>query len=96
MRSSLLGITTRNASQLVDDVVSREGARPAPAPLMSLFGLTPAEARLASTLAGGLDPARAAQEIGVSRVTARNQLRTIFAKTGTHRQSELVALLSRI
>jgi DNA-binding CsgD family transcriptional regulator len=51
---------------------------------------------LASTLAGGLDPARAAQEIGVSRVTARNQLRTIFAKTGTHRQSELVALLSRI
>ena len=71
-------------------------ARPAPAPLMSLFGLTPAEARLASTLAGGLDPARAAQEIGVSRVTARNQLRTIFAKTGTHRQSELVALLSRI
>jgi DNA-binding CsgD family transcriptional regulator len=70
--------------------------RPGLALLMNLFGLTPAEARLASAVAGGIDPARAAEEIGISRVTARNQLRAIFAKTGTHRQSELVALLSRI
>jgi DNA-binding CsgD family transcriptional regulator len=70
--------------------------RPAPSLLMNLFGLTQAEARLASTVAGGIDPTRAAVEIGISRVTVRNQLRAIFAKTGTHRQSELVALLSRI
>jgi DNA-binding CsgD family transcriptional regulator len=63
---------------------------------MNLFGLTPAEARLASIVGGGVDPARAAEEIGISRVTARNQLRAIFAKTGTHRQSELVALLCRV
>jgi DNA-binding CsgD family transcriptional regulator len=70
--------------------------RPGGALLMSLFGLTPAEARLASIVGGGVDPARAAEEIGISRVTARNQLRAIFAKTGTHRQSELVALLCRV
>jgi hypothetical protein len=38
MRSSLLGITTRNASQLVDDVVSREGAQHPHLPPAPLFG----------------------------------------------------------
>ena len=33
---------------------------------------------------------------GIARVTVRNQIKAIFAKTGTHRQSELVALLSRL
>jgi DNA-binding CsgD family transcriptional regulator len=68
--------------------------RPKAALFAAVFGLTPAEARLASIIAKGHDPARAAEELGIARVTARNQLRAIFAKTGTHRQSELVALLS--
>jgi DNA-binding CsgD family transcriptional regulator len=61
-----------------------------------VFGLTPAEARLASIMAEGANPEEAAEELHISRDTARNQLRAIFAKTTTHRQSELVALLSRL
>jgi DNA-binding CsgD family transcriptional regulator len=69
---------------------------PKPALLARAFGLTPAEARLASIIAEGLNPKRAAEELGISKATARNQLKAIFAKTGTHRQSELVALLGRL
>jgi len=73
---------------------------PRPGPKLALlakaFGLTPAEARLASIIAEGLNPERAAEELGISKVTARNQLKAIFGKTGSHRQSELVALLSRL
>jgi DNA-binding CsgD family transcriptional regulator len=64
--------------------------------LSKAFGLTPAEARLASIIAEGLNPERAAEELGISKGTARNQLKAIFAKTATHRQAELAALLSRL
>jgi DNA-binding CsgD family transcriptional regulator len=72
--------------------------RPGPKPdlLARAFGLTPAEARLASIIAEGLNPERAAEELSISKITARNQLKAIFAKTATHRQGELVALLSRL
>jgi DNA-binding CsgD family transcriptional regulator/PAS domain-containing protein len=62
--------------------------------LIGAFGLTPAEARLASVIAEGVSPEQAAEALGISRLTARNQLKAIFGKTDTHRQSELVALLS--
>jgi DNA-binding CsgD family transcriptional regulator len=73
---------------------------PKPGPSSSLlaktFGLTPAEARLASIIAEGVSPEKVAEELGIARETARNQLKAIFAKTGTHRQSELVAILARL
>ncbi len=66
------------------------------APLLAgTFGLTPAEARLASIIAEGRNPERAAEELNITKATARNHLKAIFAKTATRRQSELVALLSR-
>jgi DNA-binding CsgD family transcriptional regulator len=43
-----------------------------------------------------LDLRTAAEELGVARDTARNQLKAIFAKTGAHRQSELVELLTKL
>ena len=64
--------------------------------LSNTFGLTPAEAKVASIMAEGLNPERAAQQLGISKATVRNQLRAVFAKTATHRQGELVALLSRL
>jgi DNA-binding CsgD family transcriptional regulator/PAS domain-containing protein len=67
-----------------------------PALLAQAFALTPAEARIAVIIAQGASPEHAAEVLGISRETARNQLRAVFAKTGTHRQSELVALLSRL
>jgi DNA-binding CsgD family transcriptional regulator len=64
--------------------------------LAGTFGLSRAEAKLASILAGGMDLRTAAEELGVARDTARNQLKAIFAKTGAHRQSELVELLAKL
>ena len=64
--------------------------------LGAVFHLTPAEARLAVCLAEGSGISSASAMLGISRETARSQLRAVFAKTGTHRQAELTALLSRL
>jgi DNA-binding CsgD family transcriptional regulator len=60
------------------------------------FRLTPSEAKLACIIARGAPPDIAARELKISRETARNQLKAVFAKTDTHRQSELVALLLQV
>lgn len=62
--------------------------------LQSVFGLTSAEARLASLLVGGGSLDQSADALGIAYETARNQLKAVFAKTGTHRQAELIALAS--
>lgn len=79
-------------------ILSDLGPKPSPdsSVISQAFGLTPAEARLASLIATGVSPERAAEELGIARETARNQLKAVFAKTSTHRQSELAALLSRL
>jgi DNA-binding CsgD family transcriptional regulator len=69
-------------------------SRPAPYLLSQIFGLTRAEARLTSELACGDTLVAAACTLNISWETARSQLKMVFAKTGTHRQGELVALLS--
>lgn len=61
--------------------------------LMGLFDLTPAEVKLASALTRGLSLKAAAVEAGIAFSTARSYLERIFAKTGVHQQSQLVALL---
>lgn len=57
------------------------------------FDLTPSEARLAAMLARGLTLDYYAGSYGVSVNAARFLLKGIFAKTGVHKQPELVALL---
>lgn len=63
------------------------------AALGQLFGLTPAEALLASELARGASLDEAADQLGIRRNTARTQLQAVFAKTGVNRQGELVRVL---
>ncbi|HEY8008540.1 MAG TPA: helix-turn-helix transcriptional regulator [Methylocella sp.] len=74
------------------------GPRPGPpaAIIAKTFRLTPSEAKLACIIARGAPPDIAARELKISRETARNQLKSVFAKTHTHRQSELVALLLQV
>ena len=74
------------------------GPRPGPpaAIIAKTFRLTPSEAKLACIIARGAPPDIAARELKISRETARNQLKSVFAKTDTHRQSELVALLLQV
>jgi DNA-binding CsgD family transcriptional regulator len=69
---------------------------PSAAMLARVFGLTPAEARLTSILAEGASLEQAAEELRIGRETARTQLKAVFAKTGTHRQGELVAVLAAV
>ena len=68
-----------------------------PEPMLHrVFDLTPAEARLARKLARGDSLEQVAQALDVKMTTARSQLAAIFAKTGTCRQAQLVAILSRL
>lgn len=64
--------------------------------LEQIFGLTPAEARLTLLLVGGKTLVEIAQKLHVSIATVRTQLKAVFEKTRTHRQAELVVLVSRL
>lgn len=60
--------------------------------LAAAYRLSPAEARLWKALTAGRRLIEAAEESGVSVNTARVQLRALFAKTGVHRQADLIRL----
>jgi len=68
---------------------------PAGAPLDALgalFDLTPAEQRVFRQVALGLTRSEVARSLGIEAATVKTHLEHIFAKTGTRRQAELVAL----
>jgi DNA-binding CsgD family transcriptional regulator len=64
--------------------------------LKHAFGLSDGEARLVNRLAAGQTLEAAAGLCGISYETARKRLKIVFEKTDTRRQSELVALITRI
>ena len=64
--------------------------------VMSLFDLTPAEARVARGLAAGRTVDDLAGDNGVSSNTVRAQVRGVLEKTGCQRQTDVVALLGGI
>jgi DNA-binding CsgD family transcriptional regulator len=61
--------------------------------IQGLFDLTPAEARIARALGGGMTISQIASSTGASAATVRNQVQAVFGKTGMHRQADLVGLL---
>lgn len=67
-----------------------------PSLVRDLFGLTLAEARLASLVGSGQSPRDAAGLLNITEATARSVLKSVFLKTGVSRQSELAALVSGI
>ncbi len=60
-----------------------------------LYGLTGGELRVALTLAPGLTPQEAADMLGIGLQTVKTHLQRIFQKTGTTRQADLIALMTR-
>lgn len=62
--------------------------------LQRIFGLSPVESRVSALLLQGLSPADVATEMSRSRETIKSHLRSIYRKTNTNRQGELVALLA--
>ena len=62
----------------------------------TLWGLTPAEARVASMLATGMSPREISERLEISFNTVRCHVSRIYLKTDTSRQAELVCLLTRL
>ena len=80
-------------------IAVHEADQPIPVPIDFLwrsFGLTDAEAKLAEALVNGWTLAELAHDRELSKQTLRNQLVGLMRKTGTKRQSQLVALLTRL
>lgn len=61
--------------------------------LITLFDLTPTEARVAAILTRGARAAEVAEELGVSQTTIAFHIRNLLQKTGTNRQIDLIALI---
>ena len=72
-------------------VISYNGQRELP---RTLYSLSRREADLAFSIANGATPQDYARDAKLEISTVRSQLKSVFLKTGTHRQTELVRLLS--
>ena len=64
--------------------------------LQAQWGFTPAEAQLARWLMQGFSLDEAAEHLGVTKNTVRTQLRSLFDKTETRRQAELMRVLLQL
>lgn len=62
-------------------------------PVCTVYGLSASETRLVHQLARGLSLSEAAIEMRVQPHTARTYLKQVFAKTNTHRQSDLMRVV---
>ncbi len=77
--------------------VDPHAARPLdPVLVAQAFDLTPAESRVAIQLAQGHTIEQIARNNGVSMATVRTQLKSLFAKTRTNRQADLVRLVNSL
>jgi DNA-binding CsgD family transcriptional regulator len=83
-RSSIVCVTDPDARLSLSELTLRD-----------LFGLTPAETRVAVALFEGDDPSAAAHRLNLSVATVRTHLAHIFDKTQAHSQVELTRLLAR-
>lgn len=63
--------------------------------LQQHYELTPAETRLCTVMLEGGGLPEVPERLGIAESTARSRLKQVLAKTGTNRQTELVALLHR-
>ena len=61
--------------------------------LQRLFSFTPAEARLARELLRGNSIEDSSCQIGIRPNTAQNQLKSMFSKTNSTRQGELIRIM---
>jgi DNA-binding CsgD family transcriptional regulator len=95
IRLSARDIFVRCAAALVLTPVTAPQAPPVEL-VQSLFDLTPAEARVARSLAAGERVEAIAASRGVSQNTIREQVRGVLEKTGCTRQTDVVALLTAI
>jgi DNA-binding CsgD family transcriptional regulator/PAS domain-containing protein len=90
------GVDTHRPAAMLLIIDSEQSHRGPQAQLVALFGLTPAEARVACEVARGYDPKYVADALCVMPSTVRTHLHHVFAKTGTRRQADLMRLIAQI
>lgn len=90
-RSSLPGRSALAALIFIGDPARRSPSKAAL--LRALYGLSPAEARIADLLAEGLTVREIADRLTASLETTRFHTKKILAKTGARRQAELMRLM---
>jgi DNA-binding CsgD family transcriptional regulator len=73
-----------------------DGPEPSHDILEQVFGLTRSESRVAGRLMSGRSLHEIARQAGTSPGTVRTQVKSVFLKTQTHRQPQLVGLLTRL
>ena len=78
---------------IVDPAAQRRGKTSA---IEAAFKLTPAEARVAVLVSGGLSGPQVADALGLSLSTVKTHLRRCFEKTGMHSKVELALLLGSL
>lgn len=76
-------------------LITKPGAVKAPAAhtLVTMFDLTPAEARLAQAICNGTALGDYAVASGISVTTVKTHLRALFGKVGVNRQTDLVRIV---
>jgi DNA-binding CsgD family transcriptional regulator len=92
-RQSLVGAFDNELTILMLVSPQRSSMEIPPEAIQAAFGLSAAEARLASALVAGCSLGDHAVRAGVSRNTVRNQLAAVFDQMGTRRRTELVATI---
>ncbi|SDD49100.1 helix-turn-helix transcriptional regulator [Paraburkholderia lycopersici] len=87
--------STRGTAMLIviDPQSARRGVETR---LVALFGLTPAEARVACEVGKGRNPKDVAEALRVLPSTVRTHLHHVFAKTATRRQADLMRLIAQL
>jgi len=93
IRGSARDTFFRCAAMLIMTPVTRPEAPPVDL-IRSLFDLTPSEARVARGLAAGQTVKDIAADSRTTTNTIRTHLQAVLAKTGSSRQSDVVALLN--
>jgi DNA-binding CsgD family transcriptional regulator len=96
MRFSLLTCTAEKPAAILFINDSEQRVRHAPAVLRDLFGMTPAECRVALLIGDGRSRSEIADLLNVSSNTLKSQMASIYRKTGISQQAQLVHLLARL
>lgn len=95
IRGSARDIFSQAAAFLIVTPVDRVRIPSAEA-IQGLFDLSPAEARVARSIASGADVAATAARLSLGQETIRTHIKRILAKSGMTRQTDFVAAISSI
>lgn len=97
--ATVLPVSSAIAAEPAALVLLTDPTRPGrsdPTDLLQLYGLSPAEARLARLVGQGLSPRDAAAALSVTTGTARTTLKAVYDKLGVGRQAQLAQIVARL